>query len=274
MSTRSYFAAAIGVLLALQAACSSTPPYQGLTVDDLYDLGVREYEAEDWDEAIRAFERVIFQDPTYSRLVEARIHLARAYSNKGEHITAVSEFTRILDRHPGHVLAPEAAMGICRSFAALSPIVERDQTYTLQAFTACENVTLDFGGHQVSLEAEEFRRQMEEKLAGHLLNAGDYYFRRKYFDSALIYYNLVLADYPQTATVAQALLRMYRSYTEIGWETEAEEARERLLTEYPESDAAREVRTNGGGTEPIPGGVESGPTGFPRPSGNGYQEGL
>jgi outer membrane protein assembly factor BamD len=246
MSIRAFSAATIGFLLVLQGACSSAPPYQGLSTDQIFERGVAAFESGDWDESIRAFERLIFADPTYNRLAEARMHLAQSYFNKEEYITAIAEFTRILDRHPGHALAPEASLGICQSFAELSPIVERDQGYTLQAVTACENVVLDFGGQEVSLEAEDLRNQMVEKLATKEFNTGDHYYRRKYFDSGIIYFNRVLEEYPDSQIVARALLRLYQSYVEIGWETEAEETRDRLLAEFPESDAAKEIRANGG----------------------------
>jgi outer membrane protein assembly factor BamD len=213
--------------------------------DQLYELGVREFESGDWDEAVRVFERLIFSDPTYAQIVEARLYLARAYFNKDEYITSVAEFTRIVDRHPGHPLAPQASLGICRSYVELSPIIQRDQEYTVQAVNACGNVVADFGGTEESLEAESLRDQMIEKLATKVLRTGDYYYRRKYFDSGIIYYNLVLDQYPRTDAVAWALLRLFQSYTEIQWETEAEEARERLLREFPDSEAAREIRTNG-----------------------------
>ncbi|MFC1660100.1 outer membrane protein assembly factor BamD [Gemmatimonadota bacterium] len=239
--------AAVAVLLALLGSCSSAPRYQGMDADQLYELGVREFESGDWDEAVRVFERLIFSDPTYSRMVESRLFLARAYFNKEEYITAVSEFTRILDRHPGHALAPEASLGVCRAFVELSPIVQRDQEYTVQALNACGNVVADFGASEVSLEAQTLLDQMVEKLARKVLSTGDYYFRRKYFDSALIYFNLLLEDYPRTEAASWALLRLYQSYSEIQWETEAEEARDRLLSEFPDSEAAREVRTAGDG---------------------------
>ena len=130
---------------------------------------------------------------------------------------------------------------------ALSPHIQRDQGYTVQAFNACDNVVQDFGSSQVSVEAQELRDRMREKLARKTFVAGEFYFRRKIYDSGIIYFNDVLTDYPDTDAAAQALLRLFQSYTEVGWEREAEDARERLLREYPDSDAALEVRANGGG---------------------------
>jgi len=248
MYTRRSFAVAALLLGSFLGGCGSASPYQGLDSDQLFELGAQEFEDGDWDEVVRVFERFIFADPTHPRMVEARLYLARAYFNQGDHLTAVSEFNRIIDRHPGDRLAPDASLGVCQSFVALSPHIERDQTYTVQAFNSCDNVIQDFGGFEVSLEAEELRGQMTQKLAEKELSRGDFYFQRKMYDSGIIYYNGLLTQYPRTEAAARALLRLFESYIEIGWEAEAEDARERLLREFPESDAAREVRVNGTGS--------------------------
>jgi outer membrane protein assembly factor BamD len=215
--------------------------------DELFALAARAFDDEDWDEAAQAFERLIFTAPTYERLVEARMYLARAYYNKGEYITSVSEFTRIVDRHPGHEFAPEASLGICQSYVAQSPHVQRDQTITAQAWSACQNTAIDFGGTEVAARAEELRDQMEDKLARNIYEVGDFYFRRNLVPSGIIYFQDVLERYPRNKWSANALLRLYQSYTALEWDTEAEEAKERLLREFPDSEAAREIRVDGGG---------------------------
>ena len=258
MYTRRSQAAAVLLLGASLGGCASTPPYQGMEAEELFELGAREFEAGDWDEAVRVFERFLAADPTNSRIVEARLYLARAYFNREDYLTAVAEFSRILDRHPGDPRAPEASLGACKSYVALSPHIERDQAYTVQAYNACDNVVQDFAGSEVSIEAEQLRDQMTDKLARKELSRGDFYFQRKMYDSGIIYYNGLLTRYPRSRTAAQALLRLHQSYTEIGWEREAEEARQRLLREFPDSDAAREVRANGGEGGGLPAGAARG----------------
>jgi len=245
-------AALLALGLFLQG-CSSAPPYQGMSGDELFELGAQEFAGGDWDEAIRVFERFLLADPTNERIVEGRVYLARAYFNREDYITAASEFTRILDRHPGDALAPDAALGVCKSYVALSPDIQRDQSYTLQAYNACDNVVQDFGSYEVADEAAALRDRMHEKLARKTLVAGEFYYRRNLYDSGIIYFNDVLTNFPGTEAAAEALLRLYQSYTAIGWEREAGEARERLLREFPDSEEADEVRANGdsgGGGEP------------------------
>lgn len=246
--SKGYPRAVAGLLLiAFLGGCASAPPYEGMEADELFALGARAFDDEDWDEATQAFERLIFTAPTYERLVEARMYLARAYYNKGEYITSVSTFRTIVDRHPGHELAPEASLGICQSYVAQSPHVQRDQTPTGQAWSACQNTAIDFRGTEIAAQAEELRDQMENKLARRTFENGDFYYRRNLLPSGIIYFKDLLERYPRNRWAAMALLRLYQSYTSLAWDTEAEEAKERLLREFPDSEAAREIGADGEG---------------------------
>lgn len=239
----------LSALLLLGAAvlggCRSAPPYQGLSGDELFALAEERFAQGDWDETVRALERLLFAEPTFPRIVEARLRLAEAYYNKGDYLTAVSEYTRILDRHPGHELAPRAALGVCRSYAALSPHVQRDQTYTVQAVNACENVASDYAGRPEAQEASEIRDRMVEKLAEKIYIGGEFYFTRKLYDSAIIYFEDVIEAYPRSRAAAKAMLRLYEANRAIGWNDVAEQWKERLLREFPESPEARRLRANG-----------------------------
>lgn len=231
--------------LALLGGCASSSEYQGLQPDELFDVGAREFDAGEWDKAVTVFERLLFADPTYPRLVEARMYLARAYYNKGEFITSISEFTRIVDRNPGHALAPQASLGICQSYMAQSPHVQRDQTFTVQAWSSCQNTMTDFRGTEVAAEAEVLRNELEGKLAEKIYIAGDFYYKRKLYHSGIIYFSDLLSQYPMSQWASQALLRLYQSYSSLEWVTEAEEVRQRLLREFPDSEAAKMIGARG-----------------------------
>jgi outer membrane protein assembly factor BamD len=227
--------------LALLGGCASTSKYQEVPPDELFEAGAREFDAGDWGKAVEVFDRLLFADPTYTRLVEVRMYLARAYYNMGEFITSVSEFTRVLDRNPGHALAPQASLGICQSFVAQSPHVQRDQGFTVQAWNACQNTMIDFRSTEVAVEAEALRDQMEAKLAEKIFIAGDFYYRRKLYHSGIIYFKDLLDQYPRNEWASQALLRLFQSYSSLDWDTEAEEVRQRLLREFPSSEAAKVI---------------------------------
>lgn len=234
------------VLLALPflGACGSASKYAGMEAADIYRLAQEEMEREDYSEAAETLDRLLLVFPTFEQAADAYFLMADAYYFDEQFITASSEYTRFLDRYPAHPRAPEAALGVCRSYAALSPISQRDQTFTDQALTVCRNVVADYRGQPISQEAAELANEMRGKLARKLYENGFYYFRREFYDSSVIYFEQVVERYPETEFAPKALLGIIQAYQEIGYEDEVETARQQLLSRYPDSPEAREV---GGG---------------------------
>ncbi len=224
------------------AGCGSANPYLGLSDEELYQYALEAFEEEEWSDAIEVLERLILSYPTFDRIIEARMYLARSFLEKGEYLSAASEFARFLDRYPGNEMARSAMLGRCRAYERLSPIPQRDQTYTLEALNACQDVVTAYPGAAVADSARAIHREMREKLARKDWLSGDFYFRRKLYDSAIIYFEDVVEEYPDTSSAPEALLRLYQAYTEIGWEQEADAVRERLLETYPDSEAAQSIR--------------------------------
>lgn len=232
------------VVTALVGACASSQPFRGMDVDEVMRTGVEAFENEDYEFAVQAFERVLFSSPGYERAPEARHLLARSFFRREQYVTAASEYTRFLDRFPTHEMAPDAALGVCRSYVELSPIVERDQSHTRQALTSCRSVAREYAGTEEGRRGAELAARMENKLARKVLNGGQFYLKRKMFDSAIIYFEDVVENYPDTDVVPRALKGLVEANTAIGYQQEAEDWRQQLLQEYPDSEAAREVRSN------------------------------
>lgn len=235
------------VAFPLLAACGGSNPYDGLEPEQLWLLGSQEYEEGEWTDAIRALDRLLISFGTSERVPEARLLLAHAYYGKGDYLTARSEYQRFLDRYASHPEAPVAALGICRSLTALSPRPQRDQAYTNEAIGICRNVVVDYSGTEQAQEAARLANDLRLKLAEKEYLNADFYFRRELYDSAIKYYEFVVQLYPETQWAPMALLGIYRSNLAIGYADLAEEARERLLAEYPDSPAAAEVRVDGNG---------------------------
>jgi outer membrane protein assembly factor BamD len=230
------------LLVAGLAACGGVSPYQGMEADQIFQIASTEYEEGEYANAIQALDRLLLAHGDWERVAEARLMLGQVYFDDGDFLTARSEFGRFLDRYAGHPRSAEAALGICRSLAAMAPKPQRDQGYTQEAMTSCRNVVVDFGGREEAAQAAAISNQLRQTLAEKEYLTGDFYFRRNLFDSAIKYYEFVINLYPESAVAPNALLGVYRANTMIGYEDLAEEARQRLLLEYPESDAAAEVR--------------------------------
>lgn len=223
-------------------ACGGNDRYQGFDAEALYRTAELEFEEGEYGNAIDALERLMVTYQSSERVPEARFLLARAYYEDEEYITARAEYQRFLDRYVGHELSAAASLGMCESLAELAPNPHRDQTFTREAITTCGNVIVDYAGTPESLRAAEIRQGLRETLAEKEYLNARHYMRRSQYDPAIKYFEFVVNLYPESEFAPRALLGMYRANLEIGYDDLAEEARARLLREYPDSEAAAELQ--------------------------------
>jgi outer membrane protein assembly factor BamD len=199
----------------------------------------------DAENAVEILERLHLVHGDWVRIPDAGLLLALAHYEDGDYLTARSEYRRFLDRFAVHPRAPEAAVGECRSLAQLTPHPQRDEGYTEEAIGVCGNVVVDYAGTPQADEAQQLRSDLRYTMAEKEYLNGNHYFRRRQYDSAIIYYQFVVDLYPETEFAPQALLGLYRANEAIGYSDLADEARDRLLDEYPDSAEAAELRADG-----------------------------
>jgi len=220
------------------AACGGELPFEGLTTEEIYALGLQAAQQEEWEEAAESFEYVLFS-PGFNRGIEARFRLAEAQYAMERYIESRSEFLRVIDRAPADTLAVRAALGVCRSLASLSPITQRDQSFTRQARLSCRQVAADYAGTVIGLEAARLSEAMTIKLAEQDYDTGLHYLKRGLFDSALLYFEDVATEFSETEWAPWALFQMVEAFGKIGYQRDVETTRELLLEAYPESEPAR-----------------------------------
>ena len=235
------------IALVASACGGGANRYQGLTADELFQLATSEFEEGELSNAIQALDRLLLSFGDWDRLPDARIMLADVYFDRGDYLTARSEYNRFLDRYAGHPSSPDAALGICSSLAALAPAAQRDQTYTEEAIASCRNVVVDYAGLQQSADAARIANQLRLTLAEKDYRTAEFYYRRGFYDSAIKYYEFVANLYPESEFAPRSLLGLYLANQAIGYDDLAEEARQRLLDQYPDSESAATIRADGSG---------------------------
>jgi outer membrane protein assembly factor BamD len=228
---------------------SRGPQFSQFDADQLLAYGLDRIEAEEWNDASRALETFIFQYPTHPRYQEVRFKLGDVYAARGEHLSAASEYARLADDFPASELADDARFRVCQEYAEVAPKPQLDQEYTRTAIVHCESLLGFYPDSEFASPARDLLIQLNNKLAEKLYLTGRNYQRQRLYDSAIIYYNDVLATYPASASAPRALLGLYEAYTAIGYSEDADAARGRLLRDFPDSDEARRV---GGGPADSP----------------------
>ncbi|HWV56095.1 MAG TPA: outer membrane protein assembly factor BamD [Longimicrobiales bacterium] len=239
----------VASVLVVAGACASRGgAIDQMTIDELMELGREQYTSGRYADAVRTLERLTLAFG-YSRMDEARYYLADSYFRRREYLSAATEFTRLASESPNSPYAVEARYKVCEAYYHLSPRPELDQTYTHAAIDSCDALVLYYPDSEFADRAREMSQELVDKLARKLYLTAENYFRNRFFDSAIIYYEDVVETYPQSEIAPQALLRMVQAYLEIGYPEDAEATRERLLREYPgsaEAGHAREISIAGG----------------------------
>lgn len=231
------------MLVAGMAACASSgPQLYTLGPDQLFERGMAAYEAGKWTEAIRAFERITMEYPTHPRIQEVRFRLADSYFGRKEYVTAASEFVRLATDYPSGSWADDARYKVCDAYYRLSPKPALDQEYTRAAIDHCQSLATYYPSSEFTPLAEEKVAELRDKLAVKALENAEFYFQRKAYDPAILYFEDLLREYPGTSVVPRALLRLVEIYVRIGYEEEAEAAKQRLLEEYPNTAEARQAQ--------------------------------
>jgi outer membrane protein assembly factor BamD len=224
------------------AACASRgSTLDGLDADALFAHAAEEMERRRWDDAVNAFERFVFLYPNHVRAQEARFRIGQSYQGRREWLTAAVEFNRLAAEFPVGAWADDARFEVCRSYAELSPRPQLDQEFTRQAVEHCQSLLMFYPESEFVPRAEEIIVRMTDRLAEREFIIGEGYFRRRAFDSAVIYYDDLATAFPGTRWAPRALLRLVEIFERLGYDPELRAARERLLREYPGSPEALQI---------------------------------
>lgn len=228
---------AVGVM----AACKPAMPPEGATPRARFDWAVDRFEREKYHDAIRGFRDHLLREPLHPTADSSRLLLAESYLMTDQELLASNEFRQLATSRPNSPLADDAQFGVCRSFWTVSPDLPRDQEFTEKTIEECTRLLEFFPRSPLVGAARDLVAQARQKMAAKELRVGTYYYDRTFYESAIIYFENILQTYPEAEVVPETLLVLHYSYTEVGFQMEADLVRQRLLELYPDSEQAQEL---------------------------------
>jgi outer membrane protein assembly factor BamD len=220
---------AIAALVALTlGACGSAgfrvDKFSGETTP-LFEAGVQQMQLKRWSNAILAFEKLVTDLPARDTLLpRAQFFLGQARSANVEHLLAAQAFTKVTEQFPEDSLAPEAMYQSAREYQMLWRSPELDSQYGATAQATFRTLVAVYPDSKRRKDAEREVTALDEMFATKEYLSGYYYFRRKAYDPAVLYFKIVVNTYPTTVKVRDAYLRMVESYRVIRYTEEAAEA--------------------------------------------------
>jgi outer membrane protein assembly factor BamD len=238
--------AVLAFALALVGCPKELP--QDVPPEELYRIGRERFEKRDWDRAIEALQRFLFQDPGHQKADSAQYLIGESYFRQKQYLTAAAEFLRLAQNRPAGPLADDARYRACESYYKLSPRPELDQEYTEEAIDQCRSVMLLYPQSPFAQQAARRTKELTDKLARKYYLNAVYYYKRRAYDSAIVYLEYLLETYKGASVEPEALKTLFDTYRKLGYVEEAEQTRERLLREYPDSQEAQEVQRHSRGS--------------------------
>lgn len=231
-------------LLSLVMACAPSMPPPESSPRQRYDWSAERFEQGKYSQAIRGFRDHLFRDPLDPTADSARLMLAESYLESDQELLAANEFRQLVTTRPNSSLADDAQFGICRSYWAMSPSIPRDQEFTRKAIEECARLVEFYPRSPVVAEARAVGEEARQKLSEKEYAIGKWYFKRRMYESSIIYLESVLVNYPGSQVEPQALGLLHDAYWYVGFRREAEQVEIRLLELYPDSPEARDLETS------------------------------
>ena len=188
----------------------------------------------DCGKALVAFRRLSYElSPTDPELAEVKYNLAECSFQTGDRVQAAHDFRQVADQFPASPYAPLALLRAGDANLRLWRKPELDPSYGESALAIYQELAGRYPGTDAAARAQVHVQQLREWFAEKDYKNGMFYFRRRAFDSAIIYFKDVIANYQGTARVVDALMRLVDSYRTIGYSDELKETCGTLRKYYP-----------------------------------------
>ena len=202
------------------------------------DRALQQFRQGDFRHAQLGLQRLTYEfGPSQPELAQTRYYLAECSFQMGQYVEAASDFRKVADDFATSEYAPVALMRAGDANLKLWHRPELDPSYGETALAIYQELAARYPESEAAGRARPHVQRLENQFAEKAYKTGLFYFRRKAFDSAIIYFKDVIANYPNAARAPDALLRLVDSYQAIGYKEEMQETCAHLRRYYP--NAAR-----------------------------------
>lgn len=159
-------------------------------------------------EAIAIYDEVVTALPHHELAAQSLFGKAQLLLKDEEYKASIETYQTLIRRFPKHPLSIESFIGIAQVYLIQSKEQYPDQDYLDLAEINLKKFKFSFPGEERIAEADAMFLDMKEVFASNLYDTGRFYERTKKPHAAHIYYNRILAKYPETKVAVSATKRL------------------------------------------------------------------
>ncbi|MBA4390768.1 MAG: lipopolysaccharide transport periplasmic protein LptA [Syntrophus sp. (in: bacteria)] len=216
-------------------SCSSKQPKKVDSPGNLYVDGVNLLQTKKYSKAIVKFSALRENYPFDPLAIVAAVKLGDVYFADKEYLLAVNVYEDFFKSHPEDENVPYVLSRLGECYEKLSPLVDRDQAYTLKCIERLTYLKNRYAASPYVQTSEPRLKRMTQKLADRELYIGEFYYKTARYNASILRLENLLKKYPDTKGTDKILLYLALSYRELGNQMKSDQYMDRLRTEYPKS---------------------------------------
>lgn len=203
--------------------------------EDLYLVGMDQLAKRKWDNAAKAFDQLTRTLPVRDSLLPlSYFYLGEAQSKNREHLLSATSYYRLAEVLPEDTLADDALLRSGIEYARMWKRPDLDPQYGQSAINTLSTLISLYPESPYVAEADSLIWVLENKFAEKDFKTGYSYYRRRAYDSGIIYFKDVLRKYPDTKAARDASIYLLQSYQKIRYAADARDLCEEMRQKYPE----------------------------------------
>ena len=158
--------------------------------------------------AIEIFTKVIDNSTFGPLAAEAQYKLGLILKSLGSFSEAEEEFNKVIKNYPQSEWVAPAEFQIASCRANISPSPDYDQEATREAKEGFKEFLLSHPDAALSRQAEKNIQELKEREAQGYYDTAVFYEKQRAYESAKLYYDIIIKDYPESFWAAKAFSKL------------------------------------------------------------------
>lgn len=227
--------AATIITLTFFISCSSSKVEKSLTAEEHFEMGMKEYNDENYLEAINEFTVITLQYPGSAVADDAQFYLGECRFAREEYLLASYEFEVLKKNMPASPLVPQAQYKIALCYYQLSPKYSLDQSYALRAIDEFQAFIEYFPADTLATNAETKIYELRDRLAEKEYQTAVLYMKMEYYKAATIYFDNVLENFHDSEFAERSYVGKIEALIKRKKREDAAAEAEKLFSRFPKT---------------------------------------
>ena len=209
-------------------SCATRKSQLSRDVESQYNYAMELYNEGKYSKAIEIFKNIVFNYPTSQYVDKAQYYLAKSYKESHDYEDAILEYQFLISTFPTSEYAEIGYIELAECYLKKSSDPRKDLKNIHLAIKYAQDFEAKYPDSPYKEKAQKVIHEAREILAERLLYIAETYKKLDHLNSALVYIDILLQQYPDVPAHLKALILKAEILFEQGKRKEAKSVVENL----------------------------------------------